>query len=188
MEPLLTSAAIGVGLAMDCFAVAIAAGGNAKGKCMNAAIVLAAFFGVFQSGMTLAGWVLGSGFAAVISSFDHWIAAFLLFTIGGRMLIAGIRDGEGESPPDVMNLLPVTGLALATSIDAIAVGISFAFLNVAPFVPALVIGLVTAAFSCAGVFVGGKLGHLFGRRVDILGGVILVLIGFRVIFDHTAWI
>lgn len=182
MDLILTSALIGIGLAMDCFAVSIATGGHQKVGQLKTALVLGLFFGVFQFGMTLAGWGLGTGFVALISSFDHILAALLLFVIGGKMAIEGIRDGEEEAPANVMNFVAVTVLAVATSIDALAVGISFAFLDVAPLVPAIIVGLVAFLFSCLGVFIGGKIGHLLGHRVDILGGAILILIGIRILF------
>ena len=181
MDLILTSIIIGIGLAMDCFAVSIATGGHQKVGQVKTAFILGLFFGVFQAGMTLLGWALGSGFVNLISSFDHLVAALLLFIIGGKMALEGIRDGEEEEPANVMNLVSVTVLAIATSIDALAVGISFAFLDVAPLIPAIIIGLVAFVFSLVGVGIGGKLGHLLGRRVDILGGVILILIGIRVL-------
>jgi putative Mn2+ efflux pump MntP len=187
MEILLTSALIGIGLSMDCFAVAIAAGGYQKVSRLKTAVILAVFFGSFQTGMTLAGALVGSGFAHRISSYDHWIAAIMLFLIGGKMVMEGVRDGEEGGAPDVVNILAVTYLAIATSIDALAVGISFAFLNMPVLVPALIIGAISAGVSWTGVFLGGKLGHLLGRRMDIIGGLILILIGIRILLEHMLW-
>ncbi len=187
MELLLTSAMIGIGLSMDCFAVAIAAGAHLNVSRMRTALTLAVFFGAFQAGMMLVGFFLGSGFAPLISTYDHWVAAIMLFAIGGKMIYEGIHDWEEEEAPDVVNLPAVTWLAIATSIDALAVGISFAFLNEPVLIPALVIGIVAALFSSAGVFLGGKLAHLLGRRVDIAGGLILVFIGIRILLEHTVW-
>jgi len=109
------------------------------------------------------------------------VAALLLFAIGGKMAVDGIRDGGEEVPANVMNPVAVLILAVATSIDALAVGISFAFLDVAPLVPVVIIGLVAFVFSFVGVFIGGRLGRLLGRRMDIAGGAILILIGIRVL-------
>jgi len=185
MDLLLTSVLIGIGLSMDCLAVAIAAGAHLKVSRLQTAGILALFFGGFQAGMTLAGFFLTSGFASFISAYDHWVAALMLFAIGGKMIAEGIRDGGEEEEVDVLNLAAVTYLAVATSIDALAVGISFAVLDMPILVPALVIGLVAALVSCAGVFVGGRLAHILGRRADIAGGLILILIGIRILLEHT---
>jgi putative Mn2+ efflux pump MntP len=135
--------------------------------------------------MTLLGWLLGSGFASVISAYDHVVASSLLFLIGTKMIIDGIRDGRREKPPDIFNLPTVILLALATSIDALAVGISFAFLLVSPVLPAVIIGIIAAVVSVTGVFAGGKAGKVLGRRVDIIGGAILILVGIRILAEHT---
>lgn len=183
---LLTVILIGIGLSMDCLAVAFAAGAYQKVSRLKTAVILAAFFGAFQFGMTLAGFFLGFGFAHFISSYDHWVAAILLFIIGGKMILEGARGGGDKEVIEVMNLMAVTWLAIATSIDALAVGISFAFLEIPVFVPSLVIGIIAALFSYAGVFLGGKLGSLLGRRVDVAGGLILFFIGIRILLEHTA--
>lgn len=186
-ELLFTSALIGIGLSMDCFAVAIAAGAHLRASRIRTALVLALFFGGFQAGMMLAGFFAASGFARLISAYDHWIAAGLLFAIGGKMILEGVRDGDDQETPDIMDLFSVTWLAIATSIDALAVGISFAFLEEQVLVPALIIGTIAALVSCAGVYLGGKLAHILGKRADIAGGLILVLIGIRILLGHTVW-
>jgi putative Mn2+ efflux pump MntP len=176
MEILITSTLIGLGLAMDCLAVSFAAGANQRTARIKTAFILAIFFGGFQLGMTILGWVLGTGFADIISTYDHWIAAGLLGIIGIKMLFEGIHDGEEKEAPDVLHLIPVVTLAIATSIDALAVGISFAFLKVEPIIPAVIIGIVASLVSIIGVYSGGKAGHILGNRVDILGGIILIAI------------
>jgi putative Mn2+ efflux pump MntP len=186
MDFLLTSVLIGIGLSMDCLAVAIAAGAHLNVSRIRTALTLALFFGAFQAGMMLAGFYFVSGFSGTISAYDHWIAAFMLFAIGGKMIFEGIRDGREEEIPDMMNLASVTWLAIATSIDALAVGISFAVLSMPVILPALIIGLVAGCFSIAGVVLGGKLAHILGKRADIAGGVILLLIGIRILIEHTA--
>jgi len=172
---------------MDCLAVSFAVGAHQKTSRIRAALILALFFGGFQGGMTLLGWLLGSGFADAIAAYDHWVAAGLLFIIGGKMIIDGIKDGHEEEAPDVFNLVAVFILAVATSIDALAVGLSFSLLHIFPLIPALIIGLVSAIFSVGGVYSGGKIGHILGKRVDILGGVILTLIGIRILLEHLVW-
>ncbi|MDD1714671.1 MAG: manganese efflux pump MntP family protein [Methanoregulaceae archaeon] len=176
---------IGLALAMDCLAVSFTIGACQRTRKLEAALILGLMFGLFQAGMTLLGWLLGSGFASSISAYDHVVASALLFLIGAKMIIDGIRDGGGESPPDIFSLPTVILLAVATSIDALAIGISFAFLQVSPILPAVVIGVIAAGVSVIGVFAGGKAGRVLGRRVDIIGGVILILIGIRILVEHT---
>jgi manganese efflux pump family protein len=184
MELYLTSFLIGIGLAMDCLAVSFAVGTHQKSARIRAALILALFFGGFQCGMTLLGWLLGTGFADMISIYDHWIASFLLFIIGGKMLIEGIRNENEGDVPDIFNLVVILTLSVATSIDALAVGISYAVLNISPLIPSIIIGLVSGVVSISGVYGGGKAGHILGNRVDILGGVILLLIGVKILFEH----
>lgn len=187
METIVTSTLIGLGLAMDCLAVSFAAGANQRSARIKTAIILSLFFGGFQFGMTLLGWLLGTGFADAISAYDHWIAAGLLWVVGAKMLIEGIVGGEEENPPDIIHLASVVTLAVATSIDALAIGIGFAFLKVEPLLPAVIIGIVAAVVSIAGVYSGGKAGHILGKRVDILGGVILIGIGLKILLDHLVF-
>jgi len=187
MEILITSILIGLGLAMDCLAVSFAAGANQRAARFRSAVILAAFFGGFQFGMTVLGWLLGTGFTNLISAYDHWIAAGLLWIIGAKMLIEGWKGGEDEAPPDVLHLMPVVVLAIATSIDAFAVGISFAVLDVEPLIPAVIIGIIASVISVIGVYSGGIAGHIVGKKVDILGGMILVAIGLKILLDHILW-
>jgi len=183
MDLLITSAIIGVGLAMDCFAVSLAVGATRPGDRWRAALLLAGFFGFFQFGMTLIGWGLGFSFADLIAAYAHWVAFLLLAAIGGKMIYEGLRGDEDV--PAALTLASVTLLAIATSIDALAVGISFAFLGYLPLAPALIIGAVSVGFSLAGVFSGRRLEHILGSRATILGGIILILIGIRILLDHT---
>jgi putative Mn2+ efflux pump MntP len=127
MDLLFTSIFIGIGLAMDCLAVSFAVGAHEKTSRFNAALILAFFFGGFQAGMTVLGWFLGSRFADAISAYDHWIAALLLFVIGAKMFFDGIKGEQKEDSIDIFNVVAVLVLAIATSIDALAVGLSFAY-------------------------------------------------------------
>lgn len=185
MELFFTSILIGIGLAMDCLAVSFATGAHQKTSRARAALILALFFGGFQCGMTLLGWFLGTGFADIINAYDHWIASGLLFIIGGKMAYEGICDGHEEEAPDIFNVLAIITLSIATSIDALAVGIGFAFLEIVPLIPALIIGLVSGIISVLGIYTGGKVGHIVGKRVDILGGVILILIGIKILLENS---
>lgn len=178
---------IGVGLSMDAFAVAIC-----QGLCMpklnwKHAGVIALFFGGFQALMPLLGWLLGSQFAGYIQSFDHWIAFLLLIAIGGNMVREAFAPEEEETECAVTDHLDYRKLllmAVATSIDALAVGVTFAFLEVS-IAPAVgIIGVTTFCLSLAGVAVGNFFGALYKRRAEITGGVILILLGVKILLEH----
>ena len=192
---------IGVGLSMDAFAVSICKGLSMKKIDYRYALVIAAFFGGFQALMPLIGWALGSQFEHFITPIDHWIAFVLLAFIGGKMLLDAIRGGEaeaeaegsaagdsadgsesgGRSKIDYKELLM---LAVATSIDALAVGITFAFLGVSIWVAIAVIGVTTFVISFFGVVVGNQFGSRFEKPATIVGGVVLILIGLKVLLEH----
>jgi len=177
---LLTSILVGIGLSMDCFAVALAIGTSERLPLPKTALVIAASFGIFQAGMTLAGWVAGASLYAEISAYGTWIAFLLLAGIGIKMIYDGVRE-EREPTLSGLHALPVILLSLVTSIDAFAAGVSFGVLGSAILVPAFAIGLVCFVVSCAGVFCGMRLEKILGNRTEIFGGVILVLIGIQVL-------
>ena len=181
-------ALIAVGLSMDAFAVSVCKGLGMRRLRLGQAFVIALFFGGFQALMPLAGWALGEGFRSYITPIDHWIAFVLLAFIGGKMLYDAFSDdgddevAAGES--EHLDLRELVMLAIATSIDALAVGISFAFLQV-DIAPAVsLIGVITFGLS----FVGVAVGHLFGARFEkpatIVGGIVLILIGAKILLEH----
>ena len=178
---------IGVGLSMDAFAVALCKGLGMRSINYAHAAVIALFFGVFQAVMPLIGWVLGTQFARYITSVDHWIAFALLGYIGGKMIWDALHEAPetapcaGEGRLDLKELLM---LAVATSIDALAVGITFAFLQVSILPAVATIGLITFALSFAGVVVGNRFGTRFQKKAEIAGGVVLVLIGLKILLEH----
>jgi len=179
----LTVILLSVGLAMDATAVSIAGGVTIREGRARTAAILAILFGVFQTGMTIAGWYGGSFFSGYIEGFDHWIAFFLLAIIGGKMLHEGLKGEDGRPIP--FDRVPVLlMLGVATSIDALAVGLSFAFLGTAILGPAIVIGIVTAALSLIGFWIGTAFGDRNRDRAAILGGIILILIGIRILAEH----
>lgn len=180
---ILTILLIAIGLAMDAFAVSIAKGITVNKDRRKTAIMLASLFGGFQMLMPMLGWLAGQGFKDIIMGIDHWIAFGLLAIIGGKMIYDSIR-GDDESDGNV-TLAAAIVLAIATSIDALVVGLSFAFLETSIFVPILVIGSVTFAFCLFGFVFGNKLGKLFGERVEIIGGLVLILIGIKILIEHT---
>jgi len=181
---LLTPALIGIGLSMDCFAVSLAIGTTTKTRLVYAAAIIALCFGAFQSGMTVIGWVAGASFTAFISAYDHWIAFILLASVGGKMCLEGIRGDEEGARIECIRIVPVILLSLATSIDALAVGVSFGVLQTAVLVPALVIGIVCFVISFAGVMLGRRLGMLVGSSMEICGGLILILMGIQILAEH----
>ena len=181
-------ALIAVGLSMDAFAVSVCKGLGMKRLDMGQALVIALFFGGFQALMPLAGWALGSGFQSYIEPVDHWIAFALLAFIGGKMLYDAFHEEDGDEPvageAARLDLKEILMLAIATSIDALAVGVSFAFLQV-DIVPAVsLIGVITFALSLVGVAVGHLFGARFEKPATIVGGVVLILIGLKILLEH----
>lgn len=178
---------LGVGLAMDAFAVSVCKGLAMRRVNKKQALVIGLFFGGFQALMPFAGWMLGSRFEQYITNVDHWIAFLLLGFIGGKMILEALKPeepeeiGEMDPPLDLKELLI---LALATSIDALAVGITFAFLDY-PIVEAIsVIGVVTFVIAVGGVYVGNFFGNKYKNKAEFVGGVILVLLGTRILLSH----
>jgi putative Mn2+ efflux pump MntP len=175
---------IAIGLAMDAFAVSLAAGAGAHLRAPRPALRLAFHLGLFQALMPIVGWYLGSRALPLIESIDHWVAFFLLAFVGGRMVLSGFK-GEPESvSADPSKGVTMISLSVACSIDALAVGISLAALNVAIWTPSLVIGVVTAAISVIGIILGSKFGDRYGNRAEIFGGLVLIAIGIKILSDH----
>ncbi len=177
---------IAIGLSMDAFAVAVANGALMGKLRIRPALRLAVFFGGFQAIMPVIGWFAGMGFKNLISSVDHWIAFGLLAAIGGKMIYEslGLEKECGGARRCDENMLLLFSLAVATSIDALVVGLSFSFLGVSVPLPALFIGCVTFLISFGGVYLGTKVGHFFEKRIGILGGVILIGIGAKILYEH----
>ena len=178
---------IGVGLSMDAFAVSICKGLAMRRVNKKQAFVIGLFFGGFQALMPFLGWALGIRFQKYITSVDHWIAFFLLLFIGGKMVIEAVRDkdvqeiGAKDLPLDHKEMLL---LAVATSIDALAVGITFAFLNT-PIIEAItIIGITTMVLSIIGVIVGNFFGGRYKSKAEFIGGLILVLLGLKILLEH----
>ena len=183
---------IGVGLSMDAFAVSICKGLGMRRLNMRQALVIGLFFGGFQALMPLIGWALGTQLADFITPIDHWIAFILLVLIGGKMLIDAFSGGdeqEAADPKDVrLDLKELLMLAIATSVDALAVGITFAFLGVNIVVAIAVIGVTTFALSVVGVAVGHAFGARYEKGATIVGGVVLILIGCKILLEHLGFI
>jgi putative Mn2+ efflux pump MntP len=181
---LLSILLIAIGLSMDCVAVAIASG-LAIGKVRaREAVKMGALFGGLQGMMPLIGWLLGSTLIALISGFDHWVAFGLLAFIGGKMIYEAVKGEGKKGEGDPFTLRVLLALAVATSIDALAVGLSFSILEVQILIPAAIIGVVCFCLSSMAALASSRLGALFGSRVKLLGGSILILIGLRILLEH----
>lgn len=177
---------IGVGLSADAFSVSVCKGLNMRKLNVGHAYIIALFFGAFQAAMPLIGYCMGTGFSGYIESFDHWIAFALLAFIGGKMAVEAIREKDGAEmeKTDILKLGEITVLAIATSIDALVVGITFAFLNANIFFAVLIIGITTFALSLGGVFLGNRFGARYKNKAEIAGGIILILIGAKILLEH----
>ena len=180
---LLTIVLIAVGLAMDTFAVSIAKGMVINRQRRKFALLLGGFFGGFQMLMPVIGWLVGLSFQEIIMGVDHWIAFGLLAFLGSKMIYDGTKKVK-EEKEEQLGLHLIFALAVATSIDALMVGLSFAFLNTSIIQPILIIGLVTFLLSITGFYFGCGLGRIFGNKIKIVGGLILIAIGLRILLEH----
>ena len=174
---------IAVGLSMDAFAVSICKGLSTKDVRREHMVVTGLYFGGFQALMPLAGYLLGSRFQSMIQRVDHWIAFVLLALIGANL----VRESQGEAEHLDDSFTPGTmlPLAVATSIDALAVGVTFAFLNVRIIPAAALIGVTTFALSAIGVRLGSVFGARYQARAELAGGIVLILMGVKILFEHT---
>lgn len=173
---------IGIGLSMDAFAVSVCKGLSVRKAKPKHCLIAGAYFGGFQAAMPLIGWLLGRQFESLIKSFDHWIAFGLLTLIGANIIREALGGGEkqdGSFSPKTM--IP---LAVATSIDALAVGVTFAFLDVAIVPSVLCIGATTFVLSAVGIKAGGFLGERFQTKAEIAGGIVLILMGIKILIEH----
>lgn len=175
---------IAVGLAMDAFAVSLGVGTNGSAKDNRSIFRLAFHFGIFQGLMTYLGWLAGTTISHWINRFDHWLALILLVFVGFNMIRSGLNkeiDSVRANPTKGWQLVI---LSVATSIDAMAVGLSLALINTPILQASIIIGLVTLGLSLFGLLVGYKLGERFGKRMEIVGGLILIGIGLRILATH----
>ena len=179
---------VGVGLSMDAFAVAICKGLAMPRVNRKQTLLIGLYFGVFQAAMPLTGWLLGSQFARHVTRFAPWIAFVLLAWIGGSMIHESLSEKEEEEQAEPVELRhrELLMLAIATSIDALAVGVSFSMveLTVPIYAAAALIGCTTFAISVAGVFVGNLFGARYKNRAEFVGGAILILIGLKILLEH----
>lgn len=174
---------IALGLGMDAFSVAIGIGAS-FGVSLGAVLRLSSCFGLFQFLMPVAGWFAGVTVANINASYGHWIAFGLLSLVGGKMIMGSHRSGTKVNAMDPTKGLSVLILSVATSIDALAVGFSFALLQTPVLYPSIVIGIVAFGMTAGGMLFGEKLGGIFGKRAEIFGGLLLIGIGAKILMEH----
>ena len=181
---ILSLIALAVALAMDAFAVALAAGAILAPLTFRPCFRLAFHFGLFQAMMPVIGWWVGLSVQSFVAAWSHWIAFALLLWIGVRMIREALRAEEDDQrQADPSRGMTMVALSVATSIDALAVGLTLAMIEVEIWFPSLVIGLVACCFTVAGLFLGKRAGELWGKRVEVAGGILLILIGGKILFS-----
>ena len=176
---------IALGLAMDCLAVAIGSGAALRGATPRQTFRPSFHFGLFQALMPAVGWLAGVSVASMIGFLDHWVAFGLLGFVGVKAIWAAVREDVGERRAgDPTRGASLVALSVATSVDALAVGFSFAILGVTVWSPSVVIGVVSAAVTAVGMHIGSRLGERFGSRMEDLGGLVLIAIGVKILLEH----
>ena len=180
----LTIVIIAVGLAMDAFVVSIVSGSAYRQLHVKHALRMALFFGAFQAFMPLIGSLAGLTLREYIAHYDHWIAFGLLGAVGGKMIYESLKIKSVEENPDPSNIFVLLVLSVATSIDALAVGITLSLIAGSIVVAVIIIGLITFILSYLGVYIGKRFGHFFESKMEALGGIILIGIGTKVLIEH----
>lgn len=183
---LLAVIAIAVGLAMDTFAVSIVTGAAYKQLHIRHALRMAGFFGGFQAFMPVVGYLAGLSVRQYVSNYDHWIAFGILAAVGLKMIYESFKIKEERKTPNPANLAVVLVLAVATSIDALAVGITLSLITHAIVLAVIIIGVITFGLSFAGVYIGKRFGHFFEGGIEIVGGLVLIALGIKIVIQHVA--
>lgn len=174
---------IGIGLAMDALAVSVCKGLSMRKMNWKNAIIIALYFGIFQAVMPVIGYQLGTAFNGFVESVDHWVAFLLLSIIGGNMIKDSFDDEEDKRNENV-DIKTMLLLAIATSIDALAVGITFAFFKTNISLAVTIIGIITFVLSIIGVKIGNRFGDKFQNKAELTGGIILIIIGLKILLEH----
>ncbi|MCK9425123.1 MAG: manganese efflux pump MntP family protein [Ignavibacteriaceae bacterium] len=177
---------LSLGLALDAFAVSLSVGTSIKTRTWRDLFRLPFHFGLFQFLMPVIGWYLGSTVEPFIAEIDHWIALILLVAIGTRMIKSSFLEREETQKSDPSRGMALIMLSFATSIDALAVGFSLALLGYNIWYPSILIGIITAILSLLGLLAGSRLGNKFGRTVEVIGGIILIIIGLKIALNHES--
>ena len=175
---------LGISLSMDAFAVSVCKGLSMKEINWKKAIIIGSYFGIFQALMPVIGYILWSTFESLVTNIDHWIAFVLLVLIGGNMIREALSKEENDNYNDDVDFKTMSILAIATSIDALAIGITFVFLNVNVSFAVTLIGITTFIISLIGVKLGNKFGSNYKSKAGIAGGIVLILIGIKILLEH----
>ena len=176
---------IAIGLAMDAFAVSITSGAAYKQLHLRHTLRMALFFGGFQAFMPLIGALAGLSFREYIADYDHWIAFIILAAVGGKMIYESFKITEAEKNFSPTNILVLLVLSVATSIDALAIGITLSLVAASIVTAVTVIGLVTFVLSYLGVMIGKRFGHIFENKIEAFGGIVLIILGVKILFEHA---
>jgi putative Mn2+ efflux pump MntP len=180
----LSTVLMALGLSADAFAVSLSSGLLIKHIKVNKALRIALFFGGFQALMPLVGWAAGLTFRDLLADFDHWIAFVLLGLIGGKMIYESLTDNDDERKFNPLDPYTLLVLAIATSLDAFAAGLGLSVIKTPIVLAVTIIGAITFSLSFVGVFIGHKFGNLFSKKIEVLGGIILIFIGSKILFEH----
>lgn len=175
---------VAISLSFDTFAVSVSTGFAIKKIRFLQILKIALILALFQSAMPLIGWCLGSQIEKIINNYDHWIAFVLLVILGTKMIIESFKNKNETNNTNLLNTRIIIGIAIATSIDALVIGVSFAFIKMNIFLAVIIIGLVTFIASILGIVLGKNFGHHFGNKMEIVGGIILIAIGIRILINH----
>lgn len=173
-----------IGLSADAFAVSLTSGLLIKHIKINKALKIALFFGGFQALMPLIGWVAGLTFRDLLADFDHWVAFALLGLLGGKMIYESLTSDDDERRFNPLDTYTLLVLAIATSLDALAAGLGLAVIKTSIVLAVTIVGAITFSFCFIGVFIGHKFGNLFSKKIEIIGGLILISIGSKILFEH----
>ncbi|MBN1409509.1 MAG: manganese efflux pump [Spirochaetales bacterium] len=181
--------AVAIGLSMDAFAVSVNNGFLIKDLKLKHSLRISFSFGLFQAVMPVLGWLCGVSLLGLIQKIDHWIAFVLLAGIGTKMIVESIKNRKASKARECetkncTHFPTLILMSIATSVDALAIGLTFGVLDVPFLVPVIIIGIVTFAVCLAGIYLGNKVGHLFENKLEIIGGIILILIGIKILIEH----
>jgi putative Mn2+ efflux pump MntP len=183
----ITIVVIAVALAMDAFAVSVVSGAAYKQLQLKHTLRIAVFFGGFQAFMLLIGALAGLSLKEYIADYDHWVAFVILVVVGGKMIYESVKIKEAQKNYNPSNILILLALSVATSIDALAIGITLSLVAASIVTAVVVIGLVTFLLSYFGVMLGRKFGHIFENKIEVAGGLVLIALGVKILLEHTVF-